>query len=85
MNFSDYSWKYCPYTGISTEAYIKFYQGRPIFHGTHVPGPFDQSSTQSNYNTSCIAGTDLAQFSMLIYKLLNKDLDIFPAEAPLIV
>ena len=44
MGFSDYSWKNCPDTGRSTGAYIIFYQGGPIDHGTHVPGPVDQSS-----------------------------------------
>ena len=44
MAFSDYSWQDFPDTGISTGAYIIFYQGVPIDHGTHVPGPVDQSS-----------------------------------------
>ena len=39
MAFSDYSWQDCPDTGISTGAYIIFYQGDSIDHGTHVPGP----------------------------------------------
>ena len=42
MYFCDSSWQYCPDTGISTGAYIIFYQGGPIDHGTHVPGPVDQ-------------------------------------------
>ena len=37
MDFSDSSWQYCPDTGRSTGAYIIFYQGGPIDHGTHVP------------------------------------------------
>ena len=44
MDFSDSSWKDCPDTGRSTGAYIIFYQGGPIDHGTHVPGPVAQSS-----------------------------------------
>ena len=40
--FSYSSWKYCPDTGRSTGAYIIFYQGWPIDHGTHVPGPVAQ-------------------------------------------
>ena len=44
MDFSDYSWQYFPDTGRSTGAYIIFYQGRPIDHGTHVPVPVAQSS-----------------------------------------
>ena len=42
MDFSDSSWQDCPYTGRSTGAYIIFYQGGPIDHGTHVTGPFSQ-------------------------------------------
>ena len=44
MDFSDSSWQYCPDTGRSTGAYIISYQGGPIDHVTHVPGPFAQSS-----------------------------------------
>ena len=46
MDFFDYSWKYCPDTGRSTGAYIIFYQGGPIDHGTHVSGPVPQSSAE---------------------------------------
>ena len=73
MDFSDSSWKYCPYTGRSTGAYIIFYQGRKIDHGTHVPGTVAQSSTESEYNSACTAGMDLAHFRMLIREFLNKD------------
>ena len=44
MFFSNSSWQDCPDTGISKGAYIIFYQGRTIYHGTHVPGPVAQSS-----------------------------------------
>ena len=37
MGFSDSSWQDFPDTGRSTGAYIFFYQGGPIDHGTHVP------------------------------------------------
>ena len=37
MDFSDYSWKYCPDTSRSTLSYIIIYQGGTIDHGTHVP------------------------------------------------
>ena len=37
MEFSDYSWKYCPDTSRSTVSYIIIYQGGTIDHGTHVP------------------------------------------------
>ena len=44
MAFSDSSWKYCTDTGRITGAYLIFYQGGPIEHGIHVPGPVAQSS-----------------------------------------
>ena len=44
MDFNDSSWQDCPDTGRSTGAYIIFYQGGPIDHGTYVPGPVDRSS-----------------------------------------
>ena len=44
MGFSDSSWQDCPDTGRSTGAYITFYQGGPIDHGTHVPGTVAKSS-----------------------------------------
>ena len=52
MAFSDSSWQDCPDTGRSTGEYIIFYQGGPIDHGTHVPGPVSQSSAESEYNTA---------------------------------
>ena len=42
MAFYDSSWKYCTDNGISTGAYIIFYQGGEINHGTHVPGAVSQ-------------------------------------------
>ena len=44
MAFSDYSWQDFPDTGRITGAYIIFYQGGPVDHGTHVPVPVAQSS-----------------------------------------
>ena len=44
---SDSSWQYFPDTGRSTGAYIIFYQGGPIDHGTHVPGQVSQSNAES--------------------------------------
>ena len=44
MAVSNSSWQYFPDTGRSIGAYILFYQGGPIDHGTHVPGPVFQSS-----------------------------------------
>ena len=46
MVFPDYSWQYFPETGRSTGAYILFYQGVPIDHGTHVPGQVYQPSAK---------------------------------------
>ena len=63
----------------------RFYQGGPIDHGTHLPGPVAQSSAESEYNAAWIAGMALAHFRMLIHELLNKDPDMVPEEAPLIV
>ena len=85
MGFSDSSWQDCPDTGRITGAYIIFYQVGPIDHGTHFPSPVDQSSAESEYNAACTTGMALAHFRMLIHELLNKDLDIVPEEAPLIV
>ena len=64
MAFSDSSWQDCPDTGRGTGAYIIFYQGGPIYHGTHVPVPVAQSSAESEYNAACTAGMALAHFRM---------------------
>ena len=47
--FSDSSWQYCPDTGRSTGAYIIYYQGVPIDHGTHVPVPVTYLLAISTY------------------------------------
>ena len=47
--------------------------------------PVAQSSTESEYNSACNAGMALAHFKMLIHELLDKDPDIVPEEAPLVV
>ena len=73
MAFSNYSWQVRPDTGRSTGAYIIFYQGGLIDHGTHVPGPVAQSGAEIEYNAACTAGMDLAHFRMLIHEFLNKD------------
>ena len=85
MDFSDYSWQDCPDTGRSTGAYITFDQGRPIDHGTYVPGTVAQSGAESEYNAAFTAGMALENFRMLIHEFLNKDPDIVPEEDPLIV
>ena len=85
MAFSDSGWQNFPDTGRSTGSYIIFYQGLPIDHGTHVPGPVAQSSAESEYNAACTAGMALAHFRMLIHEFLNKYQDIVKEEAPLII
>ena len=85
MAFSESIWQDFPDTGRSTGAYIIFYQGGPIDHSTHVPGPVTQSSAESEYNAACTAGMALAHFRMLVAELLNEDTDMVPKEAPLIV
>ena len=52
MTLSDSNWQYFPETGRSTGAYIIFYQGGPIDHGTHVPGPVAQLSEENEYNAA---------------------------------
>ena len=85
MEFSDSSWQDCPDTGRITGAYIILYQGGPIYHNTHVPGPVAKSSAESEYNAACTAGMALAHFIMLVHELLNEDPDMVRKEAPLIV
>ena len=85
VDFSDSSWQDFPDTGISTGVYIIFYQGGPIYHGTHVPGPVSQPSAESEYNAACTAGMALSHFMILINELLNKYPDIVPEEAPIII
>ena len=84
MDFYDSSWQDFPDTRRSTVAYIIFFQGGTIDHGTNVPGPVSQYSAEIQYNAACTVGMALAHFRMLIHELLNKDPDIFPEEAPLI-
>ena len=85
MDFSDSSWQDCPDTGRSTGAYIIFYQGGKIDHGTHGPGSVAQSSAESEYNAACTAGMALAHFRMFINELFNNDPDMVLKEPPLIV
>ena len=77
IELSDSSWQDCPDTGRSKGAYIVFYQGGPIDHGTNVPEPVAQSSSESDYNAAYTVGMALTHFRMLINELLNKDPDIF--------
>ena len=69
----------------SAGAYIIFYQGGPIDHGTYVTVIVYQSSSEIEYNAACTEGMDLAHFRMLIHVMLNKYPDIVTEEAPLII
>ena len=80
MDFSDSSWQDCTDTGRITGAYIILYQGEPIDHNTHVPGPVAQYSAESEYNAACTAGMALAHFRMLVHEMLNEDPDMVPKE-----
>ena len=84
MVFSDSRWKDSPDTGRSTVAYILFYQGGPIDHCKHIPGPVSQSSAESEYNSTRTSGISLAHFRMLNNEYLNKDLDLVPEQSPLL-
>ena len=85
MDFSDSIWQDFPDTRRSTGAYIIFYQGGPIDHGTHVLVPVPQSIAEIEYNAACTAGMALEHFRMLIHEQLNEDPDIVPEESSLIV
>ena len=85
MAFSDSRCQDCPDTRRSIGAYIIFYQGGIIEHGTHVPGLVQKSSAESEYNGAFTAGMALAHFRMCIHELLNEDPYMVPKEAPLIV
>ena len=84
MDFSDSSWQDCLETGRSTGAYIIFYRGGPIDHGTHVQVPVAQESAKTEYNAVCTAVMALPHFRMLIHEFLNNDTDIVAYEAPMI-
>ena len=61
-----------------------FYQGGQIYHLTHIPGTFDQSSYKSEYNAACTSGMALSHFSMLNNELFNRDTYVVPEQAPYI-
>ena len=46
---------------------------------------FLKKNGESDYNAACTVVTDLEHFRILINELLNKDTDIFPEAAPLII
>ena len=53
-----------------------FYQGGPIDHSMHVPGPVAQYSAESEYNAACTAGMSLSHFRMLNKEFLDKYPDV---------
>ena len=65
--------------------YVVFYQGDPLDHGTHVPGPVALSSAESNYNAACTATMALAHFRMLKNELEGKDQHEAPEDPPLVI
>ena len=72
----DSIWQDSPYTGRSIGSYIEFYQAGTIYHCTHVPGPFYQSSADSEYNAESTEGMSIVNFRILNNELLNKDPDV---------
>ena len=62
-----------------------FYQGGTINSCTNVPGPVDQYSANSEYNTVWTAGMALSNFKMLNNELLNEDPYVVPKKALLII
>ena len=85
MDFSDSNWQDFPDTGRDKGEYIIFYQGGPFDHVTHFPVPVDKWSKESQYNAAWTAGMSLAYIRILIHEFLNKDPDIVPEEAPMII
>ena len=73
MVLSDSTRKEFPDNRRSTGAYIVFYQGGPIDHFTHVPGPVSQSIAESEYNAVCTAGMDLEQFMIINNEMKKMD------------
>ena len=65
MLFSNSRCHYCLDTGRITGFFIVFYQGVPISHCTHVPGPVSQFSAENEYNSAWTAGMALAHFIMI--------------------
>ena len=62
-----------------------FYQGGPIDHFTHVPGPVSKYNAKSEYNVAYTPGVDLAYFRMLNNEFLNKDPYVVPEHAPIVI
>ena len=67
------------------EHILCFIKGGPIDHFTHVTVSVSQSSAEGDYNSSFNVGMVLAHFRMLNNELLNKDLDMVPEQATLVI
>ena len=62
-----------------------FYKCVLIDHYTHVPVPVSQSSAESYYNLSYTAGMVRAHSSMLNNDFLNKDTNVVPEQALIVI
>ena len=62
-----------------------FCQGGPVDNFTHVLGPVAKYSAESDYNAACTSGMALAHFRIINNELKNKDPDVVPEQAPLII
>ena len=67
------------------EHILCFIKGGPIDHFTHVSVSVAQYSTVNYYNVACTAETSLANFRILKNELLNKNPDVVPDQASLII
>ena len=85
MVFYDLIWKEFSDTGRSTGSYIVYYQVVPIYSFARVPGPFAKYSADSEYNIACNALMALSHFMMINNELLNKNPDVVPEQAHLVI
>ena len=69
---------------VQENIYIYFQDG-PIYHCTHVPGTVAKFSSESEYNPTCTAFIDLSNFKMLMNEMINKDPDVVPYQALLLL
>ena len=85
MMLSDSIWQDYPDNRRITGSYTVFYQVRPIDDCTHVPGPVEQYSAESENNVACAAGMALEPFKILNDDMMNKDSYMVPEPSPLII
>ena len=85
MFLSDSIHQDCTYTVRDKGAYILFYEGVPIDHCKHVPGPVSQYSSKSEYITASTLGMTLSHFRKLNNEIINKDPYVVPEQAPLVI